>query len=104
MRGSLYTQYIFEVAPLKTKVFKSGNSIAVRIPKEIADITEAGKEVQIEKVGETLVIRSLERQSLAGIGKLFAQFGPDFMPQGRDFIEEREIDWDKFLPIINSEA
>ena len=104
MRGLLYTQYIFEEAPLKTKVFKSGNSIAVRIPKEIAEITEVGKEVQIEKVGETLVIRSLERQSLANIGKLFAQFGPDFMPHGRDFIEEREVDWDKFLPKTNSEA
>ena len=35
-----------------TRVFKSGNSLAVRIPKELA-IVEASQDVEIEKVGDT---------------------------------------------------
>jgi len=101
---TMYIPYIYPGGIMKTKVFKSGNSIAVRIPKELAGLTEAGKEVLIEKVGDNLVIRSAERTSLAGIGKIFAQFSPDFMSQGRDMIDEREIDWDKTLIKIKSES
>ena len=40
-----------------TRVFKSGNSLAVRIPKELA-IVEASQEVEIERIGNTLVVRA----------------------------------------------
>jgi len=81
-----------------TRVFKSGNSLAVRIPKELA-IVEAAQEVEIERVGNTLVVRPVERKSLAGIGAILAMFSADFMAQGRDFHEERERDWTPVMDV-----
>ncbi|OGT90931.1 MAG: virulence protein [Gammaproteobacteria bacterium RIFOXYA12_FULL_61_12] len=78
-----------------TRVFKSGNSLAVRIPKELA-IVEAAQEVEIERVGNTLVVRPVEPQTLAGIGEIFAMFSPDFMANGRDESPEVERDWEAF--------
>lgn len=75
-----------------TRVFKSGNSLAVRIPKELA-IAEAAQDVEIERVGNTLVVRPVAQQTLAGIGDIFAMFSADFMAGGREFHEERERDW-----------
>lgn len=75
-----------------TKVFKSGNSLAVRIPKELS-IVEAAQEVEIERIGNTLVVRPVVRETLAGIGEIFASFSPDFMAEGREFHEEHERDW-----------
>ena len=47
-----------------TRVFKSGNSLAVRIPK---DIQFAGnvQEVDIERHGDTLVIRPVYRWQIS---------------------------------------
>lgn len=78
-----------------TRVFKSGNSLAVRIPKELA-IAEASQEVEIERVGNTLVVRPVSQRTLAGIGEIFAMFSPDFMAEGREFHEEQERDWSAF--------
>lgn len=39
---------------MRTRIFKSGNSLAVRIPKELAFLDPAD-EVEIERVGSTLV-------------------------------------------------
>lgn len=75
-----------------TRVFRSGNSLAVRIPKELA-IAEASQEVDIERVGEMLVVRPVSRHTLAGIGRIFAMFSPDFMAGGREFHPEGERDW-----------
>ena len=75
-----------------TRVFKSGNSLAVRIPKELA-IVKASQEVEIERVGNTLVVRPVTQQTLAGIGEVFAMFSRDFMAQGREFHQEQERDW-----------
>lgn len=77
---------------MRTKVFKSGNSLAIRLPKELA-IADVAQEVEIERVGNTLVVRPVEQPSLAGIGEIFAMFSADFMATGRDFYEERERDW-----------
>jgi antitoxin VapB len=79
-------------ATMLTKVFKSGNSLAVRIPKELA-IVEAAQEVEIEQVGNTLVVRPVAQQTLAGIGEIFAMFSPDFMAEGREFHAEQDRDW-----------
>lgn len=75
-----------------TRVFKSGNSLAVRIPKDLA-IAEAAQEVEIERVGDTLVVRPVSRQTLAGVGRIFASFSADFMAGGREFHPENERDW-----------
>ena len=76
-----------------TRVFKSGNSLAVRIPKELAFI-EPAQDVEIERIGNTLVLRPLQQQTLAGIDEVFASFPKSFMAGGREFHEQKERDWD----------
>ncbi len=75
-----------------TRVFKSGNSLAVRIPKEL-NFVDAAQDVEVERVGNTLVLRPVAQQTLGNIGDVFAMFSPDFMAQGRDMYEEHERDW-----------
>ena len=75
-----------------TRVFKSGNSLAVRIPKELGFV-DAAQDIEVERVGNTLVLRRVEQETLADIGKILAMFSPGFMAQGREFHEERERDW-----------
>lgn len=71
-----------------TKVFKNGNSQAVRIPAELA-YERLDIELEIERVGEELRIRPA-RRPLAGVLKKFARFGPDFMAEGRGDQEQAE--------------
>lgn len=78
-----------------TRVFKSGNSLAIRIPKELA-IVEASQEVEIERIGNTLVVKPVEKKTLADLMDVFAMFSPDFMPEGREFHEQKERDWSGF--------
>ena len=78
-----------------TRAFKSGNSLAVRIPKELAFV-EASQEIEIEKVGNTLVLRPVQRAKLAGIAEAFAMFTPDFMAEGREFHDQKVRDWSHF--------
>ena len=76
-----------------TRVFKSGNSLAVRIPKELGFV-DAAQDVEVERVGNTLVLRLVAHEALADIGKIFGMFSPGFMADGREFHEEQERDWD----------
>ena len=75
-----------------SRVFKSGNSQAVRIPSELA-YDDVGQEVEVERKGDTLVIRPVYRKKLTGITEVFAMFSPDFMADGREFHEQEERDW-----------
>ena len=77
-----------------TRVFKSGNSLAIRIPKELA-IADVADEVEIERIGNSLVVRPAHRRSLSGIAEIFSLFSPDFMSGGREFHEELEREWDE---------
>lgn len=86
-----------------TRVFKSGNSLAVRIPKELGFV-DAAQDVEVERVGNTLVLRRVAHQTLADVGKICAMFSPDFMAQGREFHEERERDWGGLPPAIETTA
>lgn len=74
-----------------THVFKIGNSLAVHIPEDIA-IVEACQEIEIEKVGSTLVLRPLIKRKLTGLAEAFAAFSPDFMAEGREFHEQKTRD------------
>jgi len=65
-----------------TRVFKNGNSQAVRIPADLA-YERADIELEIERIGDELRIRPA-RRPLAGVLKKFARFGPDFMTEGCD--------------------
>ncbi|MFP5410168.1 MAG: antitoxin [Gammaproteobacteria bacterium] len=78
-----------------TRVFKSGNSLAVRIPKELA-IVKASDDVEIEKVGDTLVLRPIVKRKLTGLAEAFAAFPPSFMAEGREFHEQKARDWSGF--------
>lgn len=71
-----------------TKVFRNGNSQAVRIPSELA-YSRTDIELEIERVGEEIRIRPA-RRTLAGVLKKFAEFGPDFMADGRGDQEQSE--------------
>lgn len=76
-----------------SRVFKSGNSLAVRIPKELA-FGEGVQEVEIVRKGNGLWIEPVQASTLAGLGDIFAMFSPDFMAEGREFHEQAERDWD----------
>ncbi len=71
-----------------TKVFQSGNSQAVRLPKEMRFNTS---EVEIFKRGNEVVLREKTR-SLSDAFKLLTQMPDDFMAEGRqdDQPQERE--------------
>jgi antitoxin VapB len=75
-----------------SRVFKSGNSQAVRIPRELA-FDDTSQEVEIERRGDTLTIRPVYRKKLTGIADACAMFSPDFMADGREFHEQDERDW-----------
>ena len=75
-----------------SRVFQSGNSQAVRIPKELA--FEAGlQDVEVVRKGDGLLIRAVSRESLAGAMKAFAAFPPGFMSEGRANTEQAPRAW-----------
>lgn len=63
-----------------TKVFRSGNSQAVRLPKAFQFDTE---EVEILKRGDEVVLRK-KGQDLAAAFDLLAEMPDDFFAAGRD--------------------
>jgi antitoxin VapB len=66
---------------VSTKLFKNGNSQAVRIPAELA-YSSWDIELVIERNGDELRIRPTQRRMGDVLGKL-AQFSPDFLCEGR---------------------
>ncbi|OIN93289.1 MAG: virulence protein [Comamonadaceae bacterium CG1_02_60_18] len=76
-----------------TRVFKSGNSLAVRIPKELAFV-DGAQDVEVERVGNTLVLRPVVQETIGDLTEIFASFPKSFMAEGREFHEEHERDWD----------
>ena len=65
-----------------TKLFRNGNSQAVRIPAELSyDRTDL--DILIERVGDELRIRPA-RQSLAGVMERFARFSPELRVDRED--------------------
>ena len=75
-----------------TRVFKSGNSLAVRIPKELAFV-DGAQEVEIERVGNTLVLRPVVQETIGDLTPILSMFSTNFMAGGREFHEQRERDW-----------
>lgn len=62
-----------------TKIFRSGNSQAVRIPKEFH---LEGDEIEIFKKGATLVLRP-KKTSWIAMFRSLEKFTDDFMERGR---------------------
>lgn len=73
-----------------TKIFKNGNSQAVRIPAELA-YDRNDLDVEIERIGDQIVIRPARRR-MDKVMMKFAQFSPDFMAEGRGENEEAARD------------
>jgi len=72
----------------KTKIFKSGNSQAVRLPKQFRfDV----KEVEIFRRGEEVVLRKPKRNLKRALA-ILRSLPKDFMAEGREDLppEERE--------------
>ncbi|RIZ65546.1 MAG: AbrB/MazE/SpoVT family DNA-binding domain-containing protein [Methylococcales bacterium] len=73
-----------------TRLFKNGNSQAVRIPSDLAyernDIP-----LEIERKGDEIIIRPA-RQPLNNVLEKFASFSDDFMSGGREDHEQIERD------------
>jgi len=70
------------------KVFKSGNSQAVRLPKEFQfDVPE----VEVLRRGDEIVLRK-KPQNLARVFELLTDLSDDFMENGRNqpSVQERE--------------
>jgi antitoxin VapB len=71
-----------------TKIFRNGNSQAVRIPAEIA-YERTDVDVEIERIGDEIRIRPAQRP-LTGVLEKFAKFGKDFMAKGRGDEEQAD--------------
>jgi len=72
--------HVYTEAEMRTaKIFRSGNSQAVRIPK---DFQLEGDEVEILKKGASLVLRP-KRKSWAALIESLGKFTDDFMESGR---------------------
>jgi antitoxin VapB len=75
---------------ITTRVFKSGNSQAVRIPKEFQlDV----KEVEIFSLNGDLVIRP-KRKNLLEALDILASLPDDFMEDGREDLPPQERNFD----------
>jgi len=61
------------------KIFRSGNSQAVRIPKEFQ---MEGKEVEIQKKGNSLILRP-KKKSWTSLVESLEKFTEDFMANAR---------------------
>lgn len=66
-----------------SRTFKSGNSVAVRLPKEVA--FEAGVEVTIDRSGDVVTIRRKRMSTSEMLERLYDTPGPGS-------IEERDPD------------
>ena len=67
---------------MRTYTSPVDDGVAVVIPKELASVGEPSGPVEIERVGDTLVIRPLVRRKLTGLAAKFAAFPAGFMAQG----------------------
>jgi antitoxin VapB len=77
---------------LPTRIFKSGNSLSVRIPKEMVP-ADVPQDAEIEYKDGVWTIRPVQRRKLAGLAAKFRAFSPGFMAQGRLPEPEAERDW-----------
>ncbi|MBD1874869.1 AbrB/MazE/SpoVT family DNA-binding domain-containing protein [Nodosilinea sp. FACHB-131] len=75
---------------MRTRVFQSGNSQAVRIPKEL-QFEQLDVEYDIERQGDTLIIRPV-RAPLINVLERFAAFSEDFMAEGRPAQSDQDRD------------
>lgn len=71
-----------------TRLFRNGNSQAVRIPAELA-YERSDLELEIERCGDELRIRPAGRP-ITGALQALAAFSPSFLAEGREPDEQQE--------------
>jgi len=84
----MYMYIQSETFMANTKLFKNGNSQAVRIPAQLA-YSKWDLDLIIERHGDELRIRPVQKK-MSNVMKKFAQFSPDFMVEGRGENIEKE--------------
>ena len=77
---------------LPTRIFKSGNSLAVRIPKEMMP-AEIPEDAEIRYSGGVWTIRPIYKRKLTGLAEKFGAFSPGFMSHGREPQDQDDYDW-----------
>jgi antitoxin VapB len=77
----------------KAKTFKSGNSIALRLPKSFG--FSEGEDVVIVPHGNGRFSFWKESDSLDVLMNLYGSMSPGFMKHGRGDIEQEDRAWDK---------
>lgn len=75
----------------RAKVFKSGNSLAVRLPRDLG-ISE-GDDVAIAPHADGSFSFWKESEALNVLMSLYGAFSPDFMSKGRGDISQADYDW-----------
>lgn len=83
----MYIRWVYTDV-VTTKVFKSGNSQAVRIPKQYQFDSD---KVEIFKRGDEIVLRP-PRRNLGEAFRLLTTMSDDFMKDGREQPEDQERD------------
>ena len=74
-----------------TRLFRNGNSQAVRIPKALA-FDSVDIEVEIERRGDDLIVRPAKRR-LTGLGAAFRKLAPHFREFVREQPDQDRHDW-----------
>jgi antitoxin VapB len=85
---------IYQETPVATaKLFKTGRSQAVRLPKEFRF---EGKEVRIRRVGNGVLLEPMKFDSKTWLAALERLRGDPILPDGRNQppMPERELDFD----------
>lgn len=75
----MYISTVYTVFMAKARVFKSGNSQAVRLPKRFR---VSVKELEISRNGDEIVLRTPKRNLLGAVNALYGM-PKDFMKGGR---------------------
>ena len=83
-------------AEYRAKVFKSGNSLALRLPKALG-ISDGDEMVVVPHANGKFSFWR-ERDDLEVLMSLYGSMSPGFMAQGRGGTEQDERDWSKPSP------
>ena len=76
-----------------TRTFKSGNSVALRLPKALG--FEEGEDVVLSPHKDGSIGFWRKRDTLAKLMSLYGAFSPGFMSQGRGDTDQEDYDWSR---------
>lgn len=74
-----------------TRVFKSGNSVALRLPKSLG--IKEGTEMTVREEKGRYIVEPLNNDGRIDLTGIYGSC-PDIKPVKRLYLEPREIDWE----------